>query len=221
MRRSWLARVFRGILWRIIRSTNVGVFKATSLSVAHPVPPRLTLVRISNHDAAGANIAEKAMQTAGEKAGLVAARMIHGDEFFGWRSEAQIVTFGWVTQSNRSIGATKLLDAPGRLYFYNFHTLKEYRGRGLYPALLLSMRQILSEEGASEFIIDVNTRNTASTRGVEKAGFEAIAEITFLSVLDRWACCTNHVMLNNSLPNLFAASKKHQRESCRKTSLPN
>lgn len=127
-----------------------------------------------------------AMRAAGEPDGLVAPRLAHGDELFGWAAGTRIVSFGWVTARGRAVGPFSLTEAPGRVFLFNFHTLPEYRGRGLYAALLVAMRSVLSNETASEFVIDVDIGNAASRRGIEKAGFVPVARVSFLTLLRRW-----------------------------------
>jgi len=85
-----------------------------------------------------------------------------------------------------------LAEAPGRVFLYNFYTVSECRGQGLYPSLLLSIRGMLGRGELAEFIIDVNIINTASIKSVQKAGFSEVARITFLTVFRRW-----HIMMCN------------------------
>jgi ribosomal protein S18 acetylase RimI-like enzyme len=102
------------------------------------------------------------------------------------------------------VGPTKLLDDPGRAFFYNFHTLPEYRGRGLYTLLLVYMKQTLTAEGRSEFIIDVNEANVPSFRGIIRAGFEPIARVAHVNLFRRWRVPLAKVMLDKSGMRVFA-----------------
>jgi GNAT superfamily N-acetyltransferase len=129
---------------------------------------------------------EAAMQGAGEPAGLVRPRLSHGDEFFSWMRDDRIITFGWVTMHDRFVGPVRPAEAPGRMFLYNFHTLERFRGRGLYPALLLRMRYELGLDGARALIVDVDVENSPSWRGIEKAGFTRIGSVLALVLLNRW-----------------------------------
>lgn len=126
------------------------------------------------------------MVEAGEEPGIVAPRLSHGDELFSLVIDRKIVSFGWVTHRDRSIGPVRLPEGSGRVFLYNFHTLRSYRGRRLYPALLETMRHVLGNEGSREFIIDVAVRNRSSVAGITRAGFTPIAHISFLTLLGRW-----------------------------------
>jgi hypothetical protein len=41
-------------------------------------------------------------------------RLAHGDEFFGWRVGTRIISFGWVTYTDRFVGPVRMMDGPGR-----------------------------------------------------------------------------------------------------------
>lgn len=148
-------------------------------------------------------VAEGAMRAAGEPDGLVAPRLAHGDELFGWAEGARIVCFGWVMTRDRAVGPFRLTSAPGRIFLYNFHTLPEHRGRGLGAALHGAIRRVLGNETASEFVSDVNVRNTASRRCLEKSGFVPVARVSFLTLLGRWRYPLRRTRLEHHGVSLF------------------
>src|SRR4030095_8186023 len=61
-------------------------------------------------------------------------------------------------------------------YLWDFATLPGWRGLGIYPALL---QTILRDEGADaeRFWIGHLLRNSASRRGIEKAGFQEVGRL--------------------------------------------
>jgi hypothetical protein len=63
-------------------------------------------------------------------------------------------------------------------YLWDFQTLPDWRARGIYPHLL---QAILTEHGSNlhRFWIITTPENRASSRGIEKAGFTAVAELAF------------------------------------------
>lgn len=126
------------------------------------------------------------MRAAREPTGLVEQRLAHGDEFFGWIVDDRVVSFGWVAYNERAIGCHRLKDAAGRVFLYNFHTTMACRRCGLYAALLLAIRHVLGDEGATQFIIDVEKRNEASIGAIGKAGFAMIAHAGFGLLFGRW-----------------------------------
>ena len=200
--RNWPTRVIRGALWRLRRRTRLRAFcNDSGLSS----PAGFTLIRMARMTArSGHALVEDAMRAAGEPNGLAAPRFAHGDEFFGWLAGGQVVSFGSVTYRDRRVGPVRLAEAPGRVFLFNFHTLAEYRGRGLYPALLLAMRSVLGCEKGTEFVIEVSVDNRASARGIEKAGFRPVAQLAYLTIFDRWCCSAQHTALDTAGSSLLS-----------------
>lgn len=203
-RRPWVFRIVRGVLWRLARRARVTVLRAPHSDVGPACPDGCSLFRVADTDcAADRNFANDAMRAAGEPLGLVAPRFAHGDEFFGWMVGGRVVSFGWVTCQDRTVGPFQLAEVPERAFLYNFHTLEEYRGQGFYPALLLAVRHVLGRENLTEFVLDVNVRNSASVRGIEKAGFVPVAHVAFLTLFDRWCCFGSRTLMERSSFSLF------------------
>ena len=61
--------------------------------------------------------------------------------------------------------------SPKEFYLYDALTLAPWRGRNLYPAVLRRSLEDGREEGLERALIFVESGNTASRRGVDKAGF--------------------------------------------------
>lgn len=196
-RSNGATRIVRGLQWRLAWPTHIQIVWAPSPEAVAPAPgaPRgLRLVRLTADKTGAQHVAAAAMRAAGEPDGLVASRLAHGDEFFGWAAGTRIVTFGWVMNRDRTLGPFRLTDAPGRVFLYNFYTLPEHRGRGLCVALHDAVRHILGNETAREFVADFNFRNASSRRCLEKSGFVPTAVVSYLTLLRRWHCllrCTS------------------------------
>lgn len=203
-RRFSAVKILRGILWRIARRTSVMVLCAPHKDFGPACPVGCALVRIAGAaSAADQDLAMEAMRAAGEPNGLVGPRLAHGDEFFGWLIGGRVVSFGWVTYRDRTIGPFRLAEVSGRAFLYNFHTLHGYRCQSLYPALLLAMRHALGREKMTEFVIDVDMRNTASARGIEKGGFLPAARVAFLTLFARWRCLGSRTVFDRTASTLF------------------
>jgi hypothetical protein len=152
-------------------------------------PEGYALARVAGAaSAAEQDLAVEAMRAAGEPNGLVGPRLAHGDEFFGWLTGGRVVSFGWVMYRDRTVGPVRIAAASGRAFLYNFYTLDGYRGQRLYPTLLLTMRHVLGHEKVTEFVVDVNERNSISARGIERAGFVPAGQVDFLTLFSRWRC---------------------------------
>jgi GNAT superfamily N-acetyltransferase len=89
------------------------------------------------------------------------------------------VAYGWVATREASIGELDLTIAlpPSDRYLWDFATLPEWQGRGLYPRLL---QAILRQEAEAErFWIIYAPENLPSGAGMHKAGFTPAAELSF------------------------------------------
>lgn len=205
LERSTITRIARGIAWRCAWLTSVEVVRAGPLQEMVPVPNGFSPVRIRGTGANETQTAKSAMQAAADDDDWeVPGRLANGDELFGWQSaEGTIACFCWVRYRGRSIGPVALKEHPGRVFLYNAHTLPRFRGCGLFPALLGHMRSTLTQERLTEFIGDVNRRNTVSRRGNEKAGFHSAASITFVTLFQRWDRELSRAVVDRSMAPLF------------------
>lgn len=88
--------------------------------------------------------------------------------------------WGWVATQQAQIGELGFSFVIPRTerYLWNFVTLAEHRGRGIYPRLLEAIVQAECTE-AERFWIAYAPENHASGVGILKAGFVTVAEISF------------------------------------------
>ena len=96
------------------------------------------------------------------------------------RMYGQPVGYGWFATSKVSIGELDInveLPSDDR-YLWDFATLPDWQGRGLYPRLLQS---ILEQEiqNAKRFWIIHAPENLPSGAGMSKAGFEFVGQLSF------------------------------------------
>ena len=97
--------------------------------------------------------------------------------YVGYMDETA-VTYGWVATREASIGELKLafpIAAESR-YLWDFATVAEWQGRGLYPRLL---QAIVQAEQAEHFWIIHAPENLPSGAGIQKAGFQAVGQLSF------------------------------------------
>jgi GNAT superfamily N-acetyltransferase len=88
------------------------------------------------------------------------------------------VTYGWVATREASIGELNLvfpITADSR-YLWDFATLPDWQGKGLYPRLL---QAIVQAERAERFWIIHAPENLPSGAGIHKAGFQAVGQLSF------------------------------------------
>jgi GNAT superfamily N-acetyltransferase len=81
--------------------------------------------------------------------------------------------FGWMAKHKATIGELnhELVLPAGNRYLWNFRTMEAFRGLGIYPALLHHIIE-LEKSKAERFWIIHAPENTASLKGIQKAGFQ-------------------------------------------------
>ena len=107
-------------------------------------------------------------------------RQMDGHRPYVARMHGQPVGYGWLATSKVSIGELDINVElpPDDRYLWDFATLPEWQGRGLYPRLLQS---ILEQEiqNAKRFWIIHAPENLPSGAGMSKAGFEFVGQLSF------------------------------------------
>ena len=90
------------------------------------------------------------------------------------------VAWGWVATDTAMIGEIQsAFYIPKReRYLWNFVTLADHRGKGIYPRLLQAIVEAESAE-ADRFWVAYAPENHASGVGIHKAGFTTVAQIAF------------------------------------------
>ena len=88
--------------------------------------------------------------------------------------------WGWVATRSAEIGELRstFRIGDGERYLWNFVTRTAFRGQGIYPRLLQAIMDTESRE-AERFWIAYAPENHASAAGIRKAGFVALAELSF------------------------------------------
>jgi ribosomal protein S18 acetylase RimI-like enzyme len=99
--------------------------------------------------------------------------------YVAWRDGAA-AGWGWVATRTATIGelGSSFRVPPGERYLWNFVTHAAHRGLGVYPRLLDAIVRAESRE-AERFWIAHAPENHASGAGMRKAGFVAVAELSF------------------------------------------
>lgn len=197
-------KIIRGVMRRTVRLKRSIILYAPPIDTIPPSPEGLTFFHTDKTaDAFMREQMEISMQAMDEPAGLVGKRLEDGDKFFGWQEHDRIVSFGWITYKDRLLGTTRYKDMPGRVFLYNFATLENYRSRGLYSGLLLRIRHVLAHEGATEILLEVDSKNGSSLKGVERAGFVSVAQLFLLIIFTKWKFLLKIIITNKAVKDLF------------------
>ncbi|MEO5816889.1 MAG: GNAT family N-acetyltransferase [Gemmatimonadaceae bacterium] len=110
----------------------------------------------------------------------IARRFDAGHRAYVARLNGAPAGWGWVATRTASIGelGASFTMPEGERYLWNFVTLPSHRGLGVYPRLLQAIVRAESIE-AERFWIAYAPENHASGSGITKAGFVALAEMSF------------------------------------------
>jgi GNAT superfamily N-acetyltransferase len=114
---------------------------------------------------------------------VILQRFAAGRHCYAARIAHQLVTYGWVTFDEESIGELGLsirLEA-GDAYIWDCATLPAYRGQRLYPALLTYMLHELHAQGVQRVWIGTDRDNVASQIGIAAAGFQPVVDFLILN----------------------------------------
>lgn len=107
-------------------------------------------------------------------------RINNGHHPYVARIDDQPVAYGWLAASKVSIGELDIIVElpPDDRYLWDFATLPDWQGRGLYPRLL---QAILEQEieNAKRFWIIHAPENLPSGVGMSKAGFEFVGQLSY------------------------------------------
>jgi len=116
---------------------------------------------------------------------LFHTRLERGEQFWTAQHNAKIVAYCWATREPVEIGEVHRIISPrsDETYLYDAFTFAAYRGQNLYPALLQRMLEHSRQEGFRRALIFVLSDNTASIRGVQKAGFREFQRVTYYNFL--------------------------------------
>ena len=94
------------------------------------------------------------------------------------------LAYCWMARTPIWVGeiGNTVVPAPGEVYFYDAFTMPAWRGRGLFFGLLSGLLAHARGQGFDRGLIIVDTRNRASRRVIEKAGFEIVQAVTRLEL---------------------------------------
>jgi GNAT superfamily N-acetyltransferase len=143
---------------------------------ADPVPPLAPLPGLTVRREEDARVLAALQRRSEEE---IARRFAAGHRAYVACRDGEPAAFGWVATRTADIGELgSSFTIPSReRYLWNFVTLPAHRGVGVYPRLLDAI--VRAESSAERFWIAYAPENHASGAGIRKAGFVALAELSF------------------------------------------
>jgi len=146
-------------------------------------------------------------------------RNTNGHRAYVARINGRPVAYGWLATSKISIGELEInVELPPHdRYLWDFATLPDWQGRGIYPRLLQSILE-QEKQNAKRFWIIHAPENLPSGVGMSKAGFEFVGQLSYtadgivglapyLDTIDR--ACSGANLLNVPLIDSFLAPCWH------------
>ncbi len=102
--------------------------------------------------------------------------------------DGKLAAYAWVTTASCCVSEIEfqLPVGPGRLYIYDCFVRADYRGQGLYTAVLMKIvADYRLHRWPSRYelaCICAEPGNTASIRGIKRAGFEQLGQVTYFRI---------------------------------------
>jgi ribosomal protein S18 acetylase RimI-like enzyme len=107
--------------------------------------------------------------------------LARGDRGFYAYRDGRVVNRAWVIVGPGSCdlwhGYGRLTIPAGSAYVHYCETAPEARGLGIYPAVLAHVARTLEEEGIRPIRISTTIDNTASQRGIDRAGYRIVRRV--------------------------------------------
>ena len=102
-------------------------------------------------------------------------------DFFIFKNNAEIGHISWIYYKHHHNRILDLSENEAEIKYSL--TEPKFRGRGLYPATLIKIQRYLKDNGYRKVFICVNMENIASIKGIQKAGFELLAQVKIIKFM--------------------------------------
>jgi hypothetical protein len=104
-------------------------------------------------------------------------RLQQGHDLYLAQVDGETVAWGWSASQHAEIGELEInmVMPPGNRYLWDFVTLTDWRGQGIYGHILQAM--VHDQKKVERFWVGHDYDNTASRRGILKAGFALIVAL--------------------------------------------
>lgn len=119
-------------------------------------------------------------------AALLRWRFSQGELCWAAKAEEEIVSYVWAAPKRERVGELcKSIELKeGEIYLYDAFTVPEWRGKGLYPAILSRQLDYFKHKGYERALIFTVEENLASRRGILRAGFYHFQTIALTKILN-------------------------------------
>lgn len=115
----------------------------------------------------------------------------------------ELCAYGWMQRADPFLRRYRWLIPKGTLLGF-FWTAPQHRGRGLYGRILAHCIAISHDRDVMPLIIYANPYNTASLRGIEKAGFVRLGSYEVTSWLGGLWCTHRTISQERTIAEIMA-----------------
>jgi GNAT superfamily N-acetyltransferase len=136
------------------------------------VPPGVE-VRVADQPLAAGDVAARWHPQAAE-------RLRDGQACAIAHHETELVAYCWLSCTPVWVGeiGRTVIPGPEDVYLYDAFTMPEWRGRGLFSAMIAPLLALARSRHRRRALIFVGAGNRASRRAIERAGFEFVHTVS-------------------------------------------
>jgi GNAT superfamily N-acetyltransferase len=91
---------------------------------------------------------------------------------YGFYANESLAVIGWSSDGYLELDHGVVFPCPSQVALFDFVTLPEFRGRGLYTNALRHLVRNMEKPGARFVYIAVDPNNVHSVKGIQRAGFK-------------------------------------------------
>jgi GNAT superfamily N-acetyltransferase len=102
---------------------------------------------------------------------------------YGFYSNESLAVVGWSSDGYLEVDHGVFFPCPSQVALFDFVTLPEFRGRGLYTNALRHLVRNMDNPGAGSVYIAVDPSNAHSVKGIRSAGFSPYLRISRRRIL--------------------------------------
>jgi ribosomal protein S18 acetylase RimI-like enzyme len=113
----------------------------------------------------------------------IRARFDRQNACYGFYLNDRLAVVGWSSDGYLELDHGVIFSCPCEAALFDFLTLPEFRGRGLYTNALRYLVRKLQKAGKHSVYIAVDPNNVHSVRGIEAAGFSRVLCISRRRIL--------------------------------------
>ncbi|MED5578825.1 MAG: hypothetical protein VX794_02220 [Nitrospinota bacterium] len=105
---------------------------------------------------------------------IIDPRFDRGEKCYAALVDERITSYIWSSRGSVGVDEINMAIKPStdEVYLYDAFTIKKWRGNNLYPSILQLALENAEKENIKRTMIFVGSNNTASRKGVIKAGFK-------------------------------------------------